>query len=129
MSEEYRAPRGGGTDCRTDCESAVADRPLESFDVLFEAMADPRRRRVLEHLRESSGAASVSELADALASRGDESVDRDEVEITLLHAALPKLAALGLVEYDADGGTVELESGPLLDVCLELVAQAESGRA
>ena len=129
MSEEYRPPHAdGGTDLAADSESTADERPSKILDDVFEAMADPTRRRALEYLRASPGTVPVSELVDALSPLHAERADRDELKITLFHSALPKLAALGFVEHDAERGTVEYEGGLEIDACLELVAQVEAER-
>lgn len=83
-------------------------------DDVYRALADRARRRVLAYLldeREST----VDKLAAVLV--GWDAVDRESTTtadersdwgIRLYHLHLPLLADVGLVDFDADAGTVEL---------------------
>lgn len=79
------------------------------IDELHAVLADPRRRRVLDVLatRESP---SLDDLARAVAEReangrsvgADDPANVDRVRLTLHHCHLPRLAAAGIVYYDAE---------------------------
>lgn len=77
-------------------------------------LASERRRVTLDVLADRTAPVSLRDLAAAVAAHeadvrtDDEAVER--VAITLHHVHLPKLAALGVVDYDADEARVE--SGP-----------------
>ncbi|WP_415380425.1 ArsR family transcriptional regulator [Halosimplex sp. TS25] len=80
-------------------------------DALLEAVADPRRRELLEHLHEKDvDAIGVDQLADELCARPDcataFSSDRERVSVQLQHVHLPKLADTGVLAFDARTGTV-----------------------
>lgn len=77
-------------------------------DELFDVLTHQRRRRVLALLRGTDGPASLSEVAAELAA--DEACDdpAERVEISLYHRHVPKLAAAGLVAFDADRRTLTL---------------------
>lgn len=82
-----------------------------------------RRRRILEHLRQQSERVSESELAARIAaderweraeSGGDHETDADaddekvrDLQVVLRHVDLPKAAAAGMIEWDAESGTVQ----------------------
>lgn len=85
-----------------------------STDQLFDALADERRRAVLDALSAAEQPVDVHRLAERVAARerrGDDAgrPPRDAVRralVSLHHAHLPKLADAGLVEYDADARVV-----------------------
>ena len=80
---------------------------------LCAALASERRRAALSALSEAEGPIEVPALARTVAGRertagaspADERVER--VHVALFHVDLPKLADLGVVDYDRDRGTVE----------------------
>ena len=94
-------------------------------DVLFKALANSTRRRVLAALPDSS-AMSIDELTDILVgcrSTADGPADRDEwakVKIELVHAHLPLLADAGLVTF----GDGEIERSEIPSPDGDLVAFA-----
>ncbi|ELZ11568.1 hypothetical protein C479_06881 [Halovivax asiaticus JCM 14624] len=77
---------------------------------LFAAFADERRQRVVASLAASLEPMSVSDLAERIAAEEGQSIPdhRERVETALVHSHLPQLQDVGLVQYDAVGGTVEL---------------------
>lgn len=77
--------------------SAEPVRPREVLTLL----ADGRRRRLLGTLADGSGTTSVGELVTTI---GDE--DPERLRISLYHVHLPRLADLGIVEFDRDSGAV-----------------------
>lgn len=76
------------------------------LDAVLATLADHRRRTILEHL-ESHGRVSLSTLAEELTQKSEDS-DRKGYQIGLYHNHLPKLAELGLVDFDHGDRTVEL---------------------
>jgi hypothetical protein len=86
-------------------------------DALFDALADPTRRRVAQHL-DDAGDATIEELADVVVGwrlpreRVIETAERERVATALHHSHLPKLADAGLLWYDGDGGEVERADAP-----------------
>jgi DNA-binding transcriptional ArsR family regulator len=86
------------------------DRILTDWDRVFDALADPSRRYVLEYLHDRSEPATVWDLAVALAVRTTD-LPPDEVdvqvvqqaEVGIIHVHLPKLQAADLVESGGDG--------------------------
>lgn len=88
---------------------------------VFDALRDPRRRRVLAALEDATGGRrDVTALAETVAA-GD---DREQVHAGLVHHHLPKLDQLGYVRWDRDGGTVA--RGPKWEV-FELVLHRLGG--
>ncbi|ELZ95090.1 hypothetical protein C440_08437 [Haloferax mucosum ATCC BAA-1512] len=90
-----------------------SDHILTDWDRVFDALADPSRRYVLEYLHDRTEPASVWDLAVALAVRTTD-LPPDEVDVQIVeqaemgirHVHLPKLEAANLVE--SAGGTVAL---------------------
>ena len=82
---------------------------------LYRALAVPERRRALNYLLDRSGV-PTDELADVLvgwraAEEGAVGAgERARILEGLRETHLPMLAEVGLVEYDTDTGTVELQS-------------------
>lgn len=86
-----------------------------SQDLIFDVLSSARRRYVLYYLREHGGRAEVTELASQIAAW---EYDRDVEELTsqqekrvyvsLYQTHIPKLADIGIVDYDQDAGVVEL---------------------
>lgn len=76
---------------------------------MFVLLANRRRRLAVRILRESTAPTPVIELARRITNR--ESTDPEpeavaKVYLTLYHHHLPRLDDAGVVEYDADEGTV-----------------------
>jgi len=85
-------------------------------DEFYRALASHHRRRVLYYLLEENDS-SVSELATVLS--GWEATttetmqtpaDRSEHLLSLSHNHLPQLANAGLIDYDSQTGSVQLDS-------------------
>lgn len=95
--------------------------------LVFDALADDRRRAILDSLRrESADELTVDALCDAVASRLDgPTIDRDDLRIALRHQHVPKLETAGLVDYDPRTGRVRYRGDSLLERCLDLVAAHE----
>ncbi|MFC3960276.1 DUF7344 domain-containing protein [Halovivax cerinus] len=79
------------------------------FDAALELCTDAHRRIVLAELIDHQESLSIDRLVDAIvehnhhvdpASVSGETTNR--IEISLVHAHLPKLADAGFVEYDTD---------------------------
>jgi len=99
---------------------ASGERPSTEYDAILEACHHPVRRVALAMLLEQRGAIALAELAESIEANaasitGDEEerpsdaddIGRSTLPLTLHHTHLPKLADVGLVEYDAKRGVVE----------------------
>jgi hypothetical protein len=89
--------------------------PLEK-DVLFEILKNQRRRDALTYLRENDGRATLSDMAEYIAARENDttveqltSSQRKRVYIGLYQCHLPKMDAAGVVDFDKNRGTIVLE--------------------
>lgn len=86
-----------------------------SRDTIFDLLSSPRRRMALYYLRKHDGSATVTELAEEIASlEYDVPVDeltrqqRKRVYVSLYQTHVPKLADAGVVDYDEDTSEVTL---------------------
>jgi len=94
-----------------------------SLDALFRALADHRRRFILDVLSHQFGPIHLETLARELGTDGQDvaesEVPMDDVArelIRLHHVDLPHLSEAGVIEYDADEETVEYSGHPRLRV-------------
>lgn len=106
--------------------------PRLADDQFYRALASTHRRRLLYYLLETTES-TVEELASVLGGwevttggTMQTPADRSELRLELMHVHLPRLADAGLIAYDPDEGTVELE--PLHPRVADLVrGSIESG--
>jgi hypothetical protein len=104
---------------------------LEDVSQAFDLLRNARRRGVL-YMLNRNGRMSVQAVARRITewqSEADGSApDVETVETSLVHSHLPKLDAAGVVEYDPDEETVELdESARDLDPLLQCTREREPG--
>lgn len=98
-------------------------------DAVYDALADKRRRYALHYLKQRSEPVTVRELSEQVAAWENEkpaeelaSQERKRVYIALYQSHLGTLDAEGLVDYDDDGGTVELSDAFAdVDLYIEIV--------
>jgi len=83
---------------------------------IFDLLKNSRRREIISYLREHDGSAKLDELAEHIAADENDitvrqlsSDQRKRVYIGLYQCHLPKMDTLGVVEYDKNRGTVELQ--------------------
>ncbi|WP_126661066.1 DUF7344 domain-containing protein [Haloterrigena salifodinae] len=99
----------------------VDDFSGEDVDTVMGLLADQRRRTLLRSLERADGTATLSEIAEAIATEartpdpgaisdlaGVSSRDVREVRISLHHLHVPKLAAAGAIDYDSETETLTL---------------------
>mgnify|MGYP000501254225 CR=1 FL=1 len=87
-----------------------------SKDEIFDLLKNGRRRGVLRYLREHGGSAVLSDVAEHIAAEENgitvrelSSAQRKRVYIGLYQCHLPKLDSAGVIEYDQNRGTIELQ--------------------
>lgn len=92
-----------------------------SADSLFEALANPRRRFLIEYLLRRDEPVSVDALIERLAAWETDtpidelsSADRTPASVSLRHTHLPNLTDAGIVAYDDESRT--LAPGPSVEV-------------
>jgi len=99
------------------------DADSASLDRLFRALADARRRTVLDVLSHQLSPIHTETLARELGAREQDVPESevpadtvDEILVNLVHVHLPHLVDAGLITYDTDGQTVAYEGHPQLPV-------------
>ena len=90
--------------------------PRLAEDQFYSSLASSQRRRLLYYLLETTES-TVAELATVLSGwevtntgTMHTQADRTDMAIELVHNHLPRLANAGLIEYDTDKGSVQIES-------------------
>jgi hypothetical protein len=85
------------------------------IDRVFEILKNERRRRVLTTLDRADGPVELGVLAETIAAFENgttpervDSTQRKRVYVALYQCHLPKMADLGVIEYDSRAGRVEL---------------------
>lgn len=91
-----------------------------SIDAYFGVFGDPYRRSLCRYLMRTDGdVVTHEELVDHVLEDDPETAseerDRRTVELELRHTHLPKLDAIGVVEYDPRGETVRVDRETLVD--------------
>lgn len=89
------------------------------IDELHAVLAEPRRRHAIDVLA-THQSLSLDDLATAVAEReangqsaaAEDSANVDRVRVALHHSHLPRLAAAGIVSYDAERRRVVLRELP-----------------
>ena len=109
-----------------------ADGTVLSLDVVFDLLADPRRRYLLYYLRHRDRPVPVAELRKHLVEREKREGSTDgaarHTEIDLRNEEIPHLVDAGVVEYDRDLDFVRLRANVRpLDEFLHLAEGHESG--
>lgn len=113
---------------RTDRSQEQRELPTLSDDRLYQALSVERRRRLLYVLlvEESSTVERLARvLAGWAATEGDGVVTaetHDRILTELDHVHLPVLDESGLVSYDREDGTVDIE--PIDDTVAELISRS-----
>ncbi|MGM0684006.1 MAG: DUF7344 domain-containing protein [Halobacteriota archaeon] len=109
------------------------DRTLTQTDV-FDVLKNERRRAVIRYLHDHDGSADLSEIAEHIAAGENDtpvrqltSQERKRVRIALYQCHLPRMDALGVVEFDKHRGTVALLD-PASQVLFHLQLAPENGR-
>ncbi|EMA64900.1 DUF7344 domain-containing protein [Halorubrum kocurii] len=100
---------------------------------LFDLLKNRRRRSVTRFLYENDGNAVLSDLAEHIAAEENDitvqqlsSTERKRVYIALYQCHLPKMASLGVIDYDKNRGTVELRASA--SRLLQYINTDEDGR-
>lgn len=99
----------------------------DRIDDYLQLVADRHRRLVIQHLRhENNGETTVGDLVERLdggepVSVDDRRTDRRQLAVQLYHTHLPKLADLGVVEFDAVRGTVQYRPDERIEGVLDSI--------
>lgn len=98
----------------------------DRVDELLAVLARRRNRAVLQYFRGSpTDVASLTDVAEYVRSRADthDPPDRKRVATILHHRSIPKLSAVGVVEYDPRTKTVRYRGDQMVEEYLETVAE------
>ena len=83
---------------------------------IFDLLKNSRRRSIIQYLRAHDGYAELNDVAEHIAAAENDitvrelsSDQRKRVYIGLYQCHLPKMDTLGVVEYDKNRGTIELQ--------------------
>ncbi|AQL44916.1 hypothetical protein BV210_19375 (plasmid) [Halorientalis sp. IM1011] len=93
-----------------------------SLDLIFEILKNERRREVIRYLREHEQQVTLSDLAEHIAALENDtdiasitSSQRKRVYVGLYQCHLPKMADMGIVQFNQNRGIVSLgENAPQL---------------
>lgn len=103
------------TDIDVEDSTDGTDRRL-SEDEVFEVLYNSLRRDVITYLREHDNEATVSDIAEHIAAKENDttvrqlsSYERKRVYIGLYQNHLPMMDDVGVIEYDKHRGTVQLQ--------------------
>ena len=109
---------------------------LTTTDV-FDVLKNERRREVIRYLYEHDGSADLSDVAEYIAARENDtdvrqltSQERKRVRIALYQCHLPRMDALGVVDFDRNRGTISLrDAASQVQVYLELDPETDRENA
>lgn len=125
---------GGGSDAPDPGEPpddpSLEESPL-SLDAMLDLLANRRRRHLLDYLQDVPG--EVCSFEDAtryiiaqLATRMGEQPNHDDVQATLQHIHVPKLADAGVVEYDIRSQELRYRQNERLEALFEAIRDFET---
>ncbi len=99
----------------TDGDDSDEDDTLTKDDI-FEVLYNERRREIIAYLQENDETSTVSDLAEHIAAKENDttvqalsSYERKRVYVGLYQNHLPMMDDVGVVDYNKNRGTVELE--------------------
>lgn len=102
-----------------------------SLDVVFDLLADQRRRYTLACLEDHSRTIALADLAEEVAVRENEEpiaeIPKEEImtiRTSLYHNHVPRLADAGVVEYDSDCDSVRMSETAHATPFTDLLAAA-----
>jgi DNA-binding transcriptional ArsR family regulator len=114
---------GSSTEATASTEEGEASPAEElSLDLIFEILKNERRREVIRYLREHEQQVTLSDLAEHIAALENDtdiasitSSQRKRVYVGLYQCHLPKMADMGIVQFNQNRGIVSLgENAPQL---------------
>lgn len=98
----------------TKGEASEEEEPL-SLDLIFEVLKNERRREVIHYLRDHEQRVSLSDLAEHIAALENDtdvasitSSQRKRVYVGLYQCHLPKMADMGIIDFNQSRGIIEL---------------------
>lgn len=135
------AEEESSTDGETDIEMVGQRSRSNGSDLdrgeIFDLLKNSRRRSTIQYLRDNGGSAELKDVAEHIAAEENDTTvrqlssdERKRVYIGLYQCHLPKMDKLGVVEYDKNRGTIELQEsvGQLLPYIGPVEAESEVER-
>jgi hypothetical protein len=105
----------GGPSDRERVEDDIEEPETLPLDTVFDLLKNQRRRRVLQYLREEKEG-TLSDLAEHIAALENQkdvaqlsSSERKRTYVGLYQCHLPRMDDAGVIDFDADRGTIELD--------------------
>jgi len=77
-----------------------------SLDVMFDALRDPYRRRILLAISDHNPRDTSEFTQDKFASVNVDETEPEQLELKLLHSHLPKLAEKGYIDWNPETQTI-----------------------
>jgi hypothetical protein len=112
-------------------EETEETQPTLPLDQVFEILKNSRRRETLQYLRAHDGEATLSDVAEHIAAIENDttvqaisSTQRKRVYVGLYQCHLPKMDDIGVVDFDKNRGSIELE--PVADQLYEYLEDEQS---
>ncbi|GAA0679234.1 ArsR family transcriptional regulator [Natronoarchaeum mannanilyticum] len=122
----YRPPLGG-PGATGEQELGPGEASDIATDEIYATLADQNRRLILRYLQDAMGnAASRHQLAEHISERSSGPQNAEAVAIQLHHIHLPKLMDAGIVEYEAQAGSVQYTPLPTVETHLDYVDESDS---
>ncbi len=115
--EKSKGGQNAPRDRETDTGSQQSPRESDTLpkDVLFSLLSTERRRRVLKYMADHGTETTLSDLADHIAAKENDteirllsSQERKRVYVALYQCHLPKMDDANVIDFDHSRGTVEL---------------------
>lgn len=101
-------------------------RSSKRLNALFRALSSEHRRQVLRYFQTAKDeVATIDGLIDHIIEEGEGGPTRDQLELTFHHVTLPKLADLGVIEYDNRSGSVRYREPPVVERVLTVVTESD----
>lgn len=128
MPEKNSDESNGGSGIQASRDAAMT----EELDTVFDCLRAARRRYLLYYLSTMEGpVTSVEEVVEAVrgyeaaGSETDDPSPRQSVRIDLIHAHIPRLDAMGVLNYDARTGTIRFHGDDPLEEWLDRIHRLE----
>jgi DNA-binding transcriptional ArsR family regulator len=103
-----------GVSNESSIQDTTEEEPL-SLDLIFEVLKNERRREVIRYLRDHESQVSLSDLAEHIAALENDtdvasitSSQRKRVYVGLYQCHLPKMADMGIIDFNQNRGIIRL---------------------
>lgn len=111
-------------------DNGPGEYPL-SLDALLEILSNQERRYLLEYLIDetevtASPKDAISYITRQITLQRGEQPNTEDIQVSLQHHHLPKLANAGLIEYDMRSETIRYHGNDQLEELYELVSEFDA---